>query len=218
MGPEAVAAGRAAAITCDIGDEHIVERAADRVSEVLGTPRVLVNNAAVLEGGSLLDVDLQVWQRVLDINLTEYLLCTRVFGRQMRDARVGSIVHVSSIGGRLPQTGGGAYCVSETGVRMMSQVLALELGGCGVRSNVVSPAMVATPMREASYRDPEWRAQRSAMVPSGRIGRPSDIANAVLWLAGDASSYVNGQELVVRNPPIADVDGREFTERSSPDR
>src|SRR5215510_478983 len=119
ISPEAEREGRAIAVGCDVSNEHSVERAAESVA-ALGRPSVLVNNAAVLERGLLLDVDLGVWQRALSINLTGYLLCARVFGRRMREARHGAMVHVASIGGVLPQNGSGSYSVSKAGVRMLS--------------------------------------------------------------------------------------------------
>lgn len=196
IGSDAETAGRAVAIGCDVSDEQSVERAAERAA-ALGRPSILVNNAAVLEGGPLLDVDLAVWQRVLSVNLTGYLLCARAFGRRMRESGSGTMVHVASIGGVLPQHGSGAYSVSKAGVRMLSRSLSLELGQYDIRSNVVSPAMVVTPMSAASYADPKLRAYREALVPSRRIGLAKDIAEAVIWLASPRSSYVNGQEIHV---------------------
>src|SRR5262249_4375253 len=196
IGRDAEIEGRAIAVGCDISDERSVERAAERVA-LLGKPTVLVNNAAVLEGGPLLDVDLKVWQRVLSVNLTGYLLCARTFGRQMREAGEGAMIHIGSIGGALPLPGTGPYSVSKAGIRMLSRSLALELGQFGVRSNVVSPAMVKTPMSEASYADCEQEARRATTVPIERIGLTKDIADTVVWLASPRAAYVNGQEIHV---------------------
>jgi NAD(P)-dependent dehydrogenase (short-subunit alcohol dehydrogenase family) len=185
------------AVGCDVADEDSVRRAADRVLETLGPADVLINNAAVLDHGGVLDMDLAVWNRILAVNLTGQLLCARAFGALMTERGSGSIVSIASIGGHLPQPHGGAYSVSKAGARMLSQVIAVELGGQGIRSNVVSPGMVITPMSEHSYVDTAVKAKREQMVPSARIGSAHDIADAVLWLASPRASYVNGEEILV---------------------
>src|SRR5262245_58801536 len=189
--------GDVLAVSCDVADGDSVARAAAAVRAELGPARVLVNNAAVLAGAPLLTIDPAEWSRVLGVNLTGYLLCSQSFGSQMVEGGGGSIVHVASIGGHFARRGGGAYCVSKAGVRLLSQVLALELGPVGVRSNVLSPGMVDTPMSASSYADPKRAAARAGAVPLGRIGQPADNADVALWLASDRSSYINGEEVLV---------------------
>ena len=162
----------------------------------LGPARVLVNNAGVARGGAVKDIEIADWNKVLGINLTGYLLCARSFLPQLLETG-GSIVNIASIAGHLPQSFSGAYSVSKAGVRMLSQVLAVEFAEFSVRSNVISPAFVITPMSEAFYRNPQTRVQREAMVPAGRIGSPQDVADAALFLASARSSYINGEEILV---------------------
>jgi NAD(P)-dependent dehydrogenase (short-subunit alcohol dehydrogenase family) len=107
------------------------------------------------------------------------------------------MVHVASIAGYMPQGYSGAYSVAKAGIRMLSQNLAIELGEFNIRSNVVSPAMIITPLSEAFYKDPDMKARRERMVPQRRIGAPQDIADAIVWFASDRASYVNGEELLV---------------------
>ncbi len=185
------------ALGCDVADEASVKAAAARVEAELGPADVLVNNAAILQAGALEDVDIRQWQAVLNVNLTGYLLCARSFGAQMKAKGGGAMVHTGSISGRLPQQFSGAYSVSKAGVHMLSRLIAVEWGPYNIRSNTVCPAMVVTPMSEGFYKDPAIRAKREAMIPSGRAGRPEDIAEAVLWLASPLSHYVNGEELHV---------------------
>src|SRR4030081_1893680 len=115
----------------------------------------------------------------------------------MRKLGRGSLVHIASIAGSNAQGHSGAYSVSKAGVIMLSRQLANEWGPHGIRSNVVSPGMVVTPMSQAFYDTPGVTERRSAVTPLKRIGMPQDIADAVLFLASDRSSYVNGDEITV---------------------
>jgi NAD(P)-dependent dehydrogenase (short-subunit alcohol dehydrogenase family) len=196
---EKLRAGGATAVgvACDVSDEASVAAAAEQVAERIGPAGVLVNNAAVLQSGLATTIPLAEWNWLIGINLTGYMLCAREFTSQMKSLGGGALVHTASIGGHMPQGYAGAYSVAKAGVRMLSQVLAIELGAFGIRSNVVSPAMLVTPLSEAFYQDPAMRAAREAMAPVGRIGTPQDIADAVLWLASDRAGYVSGEEILV---------------------
>lgn len=183
--------------SCDTTSLESVTAASQVIEEALGPCDVLVNTAAILRPGALDTLSLAEWNAVLAVNLTGYFICAQVFGRQMRAQRRGSIVHVSSIAGRNAQGQSGAYSVSKAGVIMLSQQLANEWGPHGIRSNVVSPGMVITPMSQAFYDTPGVTERRAAVVPSRRVGQPQDIADAILFLASDRSSYVNGDEITV---------------------
>jgi NAD(P)-dependent dehydrogenase (short-subunit alcohol dehydrogenase family) len=165
---------------------------------VLGGVDVLVNNAiAPVPRSHPEDLELERWEHSLRVNLTGYFLCAQVFGRQMRALGRGSLIHVSSIAGSHAQGHSGAYSVSKAGVIMLSQQLANEWGPHGIRSNVVSPGMVITPMSQAFYDTPGVTERRSAVVPMRRVGMPQDMADAILFLASDRASYVNGDEIMV---------------------
>jgi len=186
----------AIALPCDVADPASVAAAGEKAGRLVGRCGVLVNNAGVLRAGTLDSVPLAEWNALLSINLTGYLLCAQVFGRQMRAAGRGAIVHIASIAGSEPQAASGAYSASKAGVKMLSQQLAVEWAP-QIRSNVVSPGLVETPMSQAFYAAEGVRERRSAMTPAKRIGRPEDIADAVLFLASERASFVTGQELLV---------------------
>jgi NAD(P)-dependent dehydrogenase (short-subunit alcohol dehydrogenase family) len=182
---------------CDTSSTDSVAAASETIEQALGSCAVLINTAAVLRPGGLENLSLAEWNAVLAINLTGYFLCAQVFGRQMRKLGRGSLVHVSSIAGSHAQGQSGAYSVSKAGVIMLSRQLASEWGPRGVRSNVVSPGMVITPMSQSFYDTPGVTERRTAVVPTRRIGMPQDIADAILFLASDRSSYINGDEITV---------------------
>ena len=182
---------------CDTSSPESVAAASEAIEKSLGPCGVLVNTAAVLRPGALETLSIAEWNAVLSVNLTGYLICAQAFGRQMRKLGRGSLVHVSSIAGSHAQGQSGAYSVSKAGVIMLSRQLASEWGPQGIRSNVVSPGMVITPMSQSFYDTPGVTERRTAVVPSRRIGMPQDIADAILYLASDRSSYVNGDEIMV---------------------
>jgi NAD(P)-dependent dehydrogenase (short-subunit alcohol dehydrogenase family) len=183
-------------IACDIADPDSVA-AAERASQAIGPCDILVNNAGVLKAGPLATVPLEDWNTLLAVNLTGYLLCAQAFGKAMIERGKGAIVHTASIAGSNAQGFSGAYSVSKAGVLMLSQQLAVEWGPHGVRSNVMSPGLVRTPMSETFYQDPKVLERRSAAIPLGRVGAPEDMAQVVLFLASDRAGFVNGQEIIV---------------------
>jgi NAD(P)-dependent dehydrogenase (short-subunit alcohol dehydrogenase family) len=182
---------------CDTTSAESVSAASGAIEKSLGPCSVLVNTAAVLRPGGLDTLSLDEWNAVLSVNLTGYFLCAQIFGGKMRKAGRGSLIHIASIAGSHAQAKSGAYSVSKAGVVMLSRQLASEWGPSGIRSNVVSPGMVITPMSQSFYDTPGVTERRSSVTPLRRIGMPQDIAEAVLFLASDRSAYVNGDEITV---------------------
>lgn len=189
------AGSRAIALACDTANAESVSAAAEETLRRAGPCGVLVNNAGILRAGALENLSLADWNETLTINLTGYFLCAQAFGRQMLDAKQGSIVHIASIAGNEPQPRSGAYSASKAGVLVLSRQIAAEWGPSGIRSNAVSPGLIRTPMSEAFYAAPGIAERRAAVVPSRRVGTPEDIAEVVLYLASDRAGYVNGAEI-----------------------
>jgi NAD(P)-dependent dehydrogenase (short-subunit alcohol dehydrogenase family) len=189
--------GQARFLRCDVTDEHSVAEAAAESFKALGATEILVNNAGTLRAGSLGKLSLSDWQANLTLNLTGYFICAQAFGAQMLEKGGGAIVHIASVSAHFPQNHSGAYSASKAAVLMLSQQLATEWGPRGVRSNVVSPGLIRTPMTKAIYDTPGVLEARRAAVPRGRIGEPQDVANAVVFLASNRADYVSGAEIVV---------------------
>jgi len=182
---------------CDVSDPRSVAAAASALVSTLGSCDVLVNNAGVLRPGSLDTLPLDEWKSLLSVNLTGYFICAQMFGAQMREKGKGAMVHTASIAASHPQGASGAYSVSKAGAAMLSRQLALEWGPLGIRSNVVNPGLVETPMTRAFYEVPGVREKRNACIPLRRVAQPQDIADAVLFLASERAEYVNGAEITV---------------------
>lgn len=185
------------ALGCDLMDEIAIAAAAKATFAHFGRCDILVNNAAVMPRGvPLEELDAATWDRLMAVNVRAPFLAAKHFGADMLTRRQGSIVNIASIAATLPNTTG-PYGPSKAALLALTRQIAVEWGPRGVRCNAVSPGLVRTPMSEASYADPEIHALRVGMVASRRIGKPSDIAQVVSYLASDAAAYVNGQELVV---------------------
>lgn len=191
------AAGQAHFLRCDVTDDDSVDATARAVDERIGAPAILVNNAGTMRAGHLETMSLGDWNAIMSLNVTAYLRCARAFGAAMLQAGSGAIIHVASISSYSPQSFSGAYSASKAAVVMLSQQLAVEWGPRGVRSNVVSPGLIQTPMTKGIYDSPGVRDARSALVPRRRIGQPDDIANAVVFLASDRADYVTGEDIVI---------------------
>jgi NAD(P)-dependent dehydrogenase (short-subunit alcohol dehydrogenase family) len=201
--------GAAQRVAASLGDTHVgieldvrstesVDRAAGRVTELLGVPTVLVNNAGVNHIGpaeSFADGD---WDAVIDVNLTGVYRCCRAFGTQMLEAGRGSIVNISSLSATMGLPGRAPYAASKAGVVGLTHTLGTEWAGRGVRVNAVLPGPVRTPMvEEGIARGVIDEREVVGRTPAGRFGRPSDVAGAVLLLCLPASTFITAQTLVV---------------------
>ena len=189
--------GRAAPFRCDTSSQQSIAEAAAGVARDLGNADILANNAGILRAGPLSELSLEMWNQLLAVNLTGYLLCAQAFRGQMLAQGGGAIIHTASIAASNPQPRSGAYSPSKAGVAMLSRQLALEWGPDGIRSNIVSPGFIRTPLSEAFYQAPGVKEKREAMVPRRRIGTGQDIADAVLFLASPRADYVTGAEILV---------------------
>lgn len=187
----------ALSLACDITDEAAIEAMAAAVKERFGRCDILVNNAGIMAPVvPLEELSAATWDKVMAVNLRGSFLCAKHLVRLMLAQKSGAIVNLASIGARVPNDIG-AYGPSKAGVLGLTHQMAVEWGPRGVRANSVSPGMIRTPMSEHFYQNEKLHQGRIKVVPTGRIGRPEDIADAVAFLVSDAASYMNGQDILV---------------------
>jgi NAD(P)-dependent dehydrogenase (short-subunit alcohol dehydrogenase family) len=187
-----------ATYTLDVRDRASIESAIAAISDAVGAPSILVNNAGINRVAPSEAVEEAVWADVLDTNLTGALRCCQVVGRSMLEAGRGSIVNVASITALVGMPGRAAYCASKAGLVGLTRALAVEWAGRGVRVNAVCPGYARTRLVQKALE--EGLLSEQAMrdrTPADRIGEPAEIAQAVAFLASGDASYVTGQTLVV---------------------
>lgn len=193
-------ADEAGEVAAAIGGRAIqadVANAADaaRLVEEAGDLDILVNNAGLTRDGLLMRMSDDDWQTVIDTNLSGTFYTCRAVARGMLKRRGGSIINVSSIVGIHGNLGQTNYSASKAGIIGFTKSLAREVGGRGVRANVIAPGYVQTRLTEAIPE--EMQQGMLALTPLGRFGTPADITGAVRFLASDESSFVTGAVLVV---------------------
>ncbi|HET9740245.1 MAG TPA: SDR family oxidoreductase [Solirubrobacteraceae bacterium] len=191
----------AVGLRADVTSVGSVAAAFARVTEVLGSPSLLINAAGVTVWEDSLDVGPESWRRVIDINLTGTFLCCQALGRACRDGgHPGAIVNVSSMSGRVvnvPQHQT-SYNASKAAVDQLTRSLAVEWAELGVRVNAVAPGYFLSDMtRQFTEANPELAERWRGMIPLGRMGEPQDLDGLVVLLCSDASSYLTGQSIVI---------------------
>lgn len=192
--------GRTLAIHGDVASEADVQDAVARTVQELGSLDVLVNNAGIAPPRNFVDLTSADWDRQLGVNLKGAFLFCKYAIPHMR-GRGGAIVNISSVHAFISYAGYAAYDASKAGLLGLTRALAVEHGPEGIRVNAICPGYINTPMTEewlASQPDPELALKQVVgLHPLGRMGTPHDVAEAALFLASDAASFISGTYLVV---------------------
>jgi 3-oxoacyl-[acyl-carrier protein] reductase len=187
----------AAFLTVDVTQRPMVQQAFAKVISDFGRIDVLVNVAGgTLQRHSVEDFPLAHWQATIDANLTSTFLCSQAVIGAMKSRQSGSIINISSAIGFTGAINRSAYAAAKAGIVGFSKALALEVAPHGIRVNVVAPGRTATKRVVAGYSPEEWRSA-DKLNPLGRAAEPREIADAVAFLASDASAYMTGQTLHV---------------------
>ncbi|WP_432522266.1 GolD/DthD family dehydrogenase [Kineococcus sp. SYSU DK006] len=181
---------------CDVTDAAGVEAAVDEVVARAGRLDVVVNCAGTATIAPALEIDLAGWESTLRVNLTGSFLVSRAAARHLVAGGGGRIVTIASQAASVGLAGHVAYAASKAGLLGMTRTLALEWGPLGITVNTVSPTVVLTPLSRPNWENPAGEALR-AQVPVGRFAEASEVAAAVLFLAGPGAAMVNGHDLLV---------------------
>jgi len=184
----------------DVSDRAQIEGAVAEVREELGPVLILVNSAGVEQFGKFSDISDDLWDRVMAINLRGPFMCSQAVLPDMKAAKWGRIVHISSSSAQSGQPYMAAYVSSKAGLIGLTKSMALELGPRGITVNTIPPGMIVTPMTDravAEGRFTDTLEHFASITPVRRAGEPADIANAAMFLCADESSYVTGQVIGV---------------------
>lgn len=178
-------------VQADVSKVADLERLIAEAVAQFGRVDIMVNNAGVETRTSVLDTTEAQYDRVLSINLKSAFFGTQIAARQMiKQGGGGRIINVTSVHEDWPMPGNTAYCLSKGGLRMLTRTAGVELAPHGVLVVGVGPGAVATPINVSTMKDPTLMAKLDAAIPAGRMAEPEEIANVVVFLAGDGASYL----------------------------
>jgi glucose 1-dehydrogenase len=197
--------GNAIAVGADVSQEDDVTAMFRQVLERFGTLDILVNNAGIQQDLPFLDLTLEDWRKVLEVNLTGSFLCAREAAREFcrrgvvteRSRAAGKIIFISSVHEVIPWSGHVNYAASKGGVGQLMRSLAQEMAPHRIRVNSIAPGAIKTDINRQDWEDAETAAQLCKLIPYGRIGDPEDVARVAVWLVSDEADYMTGSTLFV---------------------
>jgi len=179
----------------DISQSDKIEEFIDNAANELGGLDCIVNNAGITQDNLAIRMSIDEWKKVIDINLTSTFLMSKFAIKKMLKNKKGKIINITSVVGHTGNLGQANYTASKAGLVAMSKSLAIEYAKKNINVNCISPGFIKTAMTDKI--DEKFKEVIVSKIPSARLGEPEDIANAVLFLASDNSSYINGETLHV---------------------
>jgi NAD(P)-dependent dehydrogenase (short-subunit alcohol dehydrogenase family) len=199
---EVEAQGRTAVpVVSDVADPAAVGRLVATTLDRLGRVDVVVNNAGAARGPDrvpVIDLAVDAWRRVIDVNLTGTFLMSKLFGAAMiEQGRGGSIVNISSIAGKALPANTAAYAASKAAVQALTACMAQEVGRHGIRVNAICPGVIDTARMDDLGRGEGWNTLIRDRVPLGRAGTGEDVAHQVVYLCSDQGAWVTGQSYTI---------------------
>jgi len=190
--------GRAVAVRTDVTEQEDVEDLVRKTVEAFGRLDVMVNNAGVEDQMPFLKTPLEVWNKVIAVNLTgTWLGCQVAAGKMVERGEPGRIINISSVHEERSMPNNSPYCAAKGGVRMLMRTIAVELAPHGITVNNIAPGAIETPINQNLEAHPDQMEKLLSEIPLGRMGRPEEVADLAVYLASDASAYVTGSTFVI---------------------
>jgi len=184
---------QAIAVQANISDSDSVQQLMNAAQEQFGSIDILVNNAGITRDNLLMRMKEDEWDDVINTNLKGVFLCTKAVTRQMMKQRAGRIINISSIVGVMGNAGQANYVAAKAGVIGLTKTTARELASRNILVNAIAPGFITTEMTETLPED--VKSSMLTQIPLAKLGKPEDIAKAVVFLASDDASYMTGQTL-----------------------
>ena len=172
--------------------EEFIENA---TNELGGNLDCIVNNAGITQDNLAIRMNFEEWKKVIDINLSSTFLLSKYSIKKMLKNKKGKVINITSVVGHTGNLGQVNYTAAKAGIIAMSKTLAIEYARKNININCISPGFIKTAMTDKI--DTKFKEMIISKIPSGRLGEPEDVANAVLFLASDLSNYINGETLHV---------------------
>jgi NAD(P)-dependent dehydrogenase (short-subunit alcohol dehydrogenase family) len=188
---------RALAVQADVSQPDHVQAMVQQVLDRFGQIDILLNNAGSHQRAPFLELPLELWQRVIDVDLTGPFLVSQAVARQMAPRGYGKIVNTTSVNARVAQPNLSHYCAAKGGLQMLTRAMALDLAPYGIRVNAIAPGLVRTDLTEPVMNDPELLQARVARMPLGGPLEPADFAGAAVFLASPDSDMITGTTITV---------------------
>ena len=179
----------------DISQTNKIEEFIDNASKELGGLDCIINNAGITQDNLAIRMSFEEWKKVIDINLTSTFFMSKFAIKKMLKNKKGKIVNITSVVGHTGNLGQANYTASKAGIVAMSKSLAIEYAKKNINVNCISPGFISTAMTDQI--DEKHKEAIITKIPSNRLGKPEDIANAVAFLSSDQSDYINGETLHV---------------------
>ena len=188
---------RSLAVQTDVTKKAEVDSFVQRVIDEFGVIDILVNNAGLEILAPLLEFREEDWDKIMDVDLKGYFLCSQAVGRRMVERKKGNIINIASKAGLRPRETNCVYAIAKAGVLMLTRTMAKQVGRYNVRVNAIAPCTTKTRLSDPVLDDSEALRRRAAEIPLGRIAETRDLIGTTLFLASDASSFITGQTIVV---------------------
>lgn len=194
---------RSLAVETNIAVKSEVDNLVEKTLEKFGTIDILVNNAAMNIMRPLTELREDGWDKVMNVGLKGYYLCSQAVAKVMIEKNSGNIINISSGAAVKAAPMLGAYSISKAGVVMLTQLLATDLARYNIRVNAIGPGMVKTGFSQPMWGNPDMLKVMESQIPLGRLAEPEEIMAVALFLASDASSYITGQTIYVDGGSMA---------------
>jgi NAD(P)-dependent dehydrogenase (short-subunit alcohol dehydrogenase family) len=188
----------------NVTDKEEVERVVAQVRQDFGQIDILVNSAGINNRKPAVAYSVEEWEQIIDVNLKGTFLCAQAAGKVMLEQGRGKIINMGSVSSLLGHPNHGPYAASKGGVALLTKVLAVEWAKKGINVNAICPAYIKTPLTADYLAIGDHYQKVAATIPMGRLGEPSDIVGAAVFLASDASNFVSGHLLLVDGGRCAD--------------
>ena len=189
--------GKATGYPFDVSDRQQVKENIDLIEKDVGQIDVLINNAGIQRRAPLEEMSLDEWDQVIDVNLKGVFIVSKCVVAKMKERQKGKIINITSLNAEGARPTIGNYCASKGGLKMLTKSMATEWGEYNIQTNAIGPGYFATDMTEELVEDPEFDNWVKQEVPLRRWGDPEELIGAAIFLASEASNYVNGETIYI---------------------